>query len=129
MNDSITLVSYPDDILEESLRILLVDLASDQSEIISNSLLTLNDHPRIVIYNWIDGEDLPWLFDKTLKSDIIIFNADSRNQTLVGYFAAKASSYYFGNLKSLAIVKKTAIYDVRQCCDLLESVFKKYGKN
>jgi len=128
MTDKVLLVSNPDDILEDGARILLVDLNSDQSDIVSQSLLNSNSDIQSIVYTWFNGDSLEWLFDKALKSDIIIFNAESENQTLVGYFAGKSNSYYFGNLKSLYIIKKTAIYDVGQCSELLNRNFEKYGK-
>ena len=128
MTDRVLLVSAPDDIIDEGLRILLIDLTSDQSDIVSRSLLQSDADIQTIVYTWTNGEDLNWLFDKSLKSTIIIFNAESENQTLAGYFAGKPNSYYFGNLKSLGMIKKTAIYDVYQCSELLKRNFEKYGK-
>lgn len=128
MSDRVLLVSPPDDVFEDALRILLVDLNKEQSDLFSQSLLSKENLPSIVIYSWSTSEDINWLFDKSLKSNIIIFNADSENQTLVGYFAAKRNSYYFGNLKTLHIINKSAIYDVHQCGELLERTFETYGK-
>lgn len=128
MSDRVLLVSPPDDVFEDALRILLVDLNKEQSDLFSQSLLSKENLPSIVIYSWSTSEDINWLFDKSLKSNIIIFNADSENQTLAGYFAAKRNSYYFGNLKTLHIINKSAIYDVHQCGELLERTFETYGK-
>jgi hypothetical protein len=128
MTDKVLLVSPPDDVLEDGVRILLVDLTSDQLDIVSQSLLNITTTAQTIVYTWTNGEDLVWLFDKSIKSTVIIFNADSENQLLSGYFSAKSNSYYFGNLKCLQIIKKTAIYDVHQCNELLERTFEKYGK-
>jgi hypothetical protein len=127
-NDKILLISSPDDVLEEALRILLIDLDKNQSDIVSQCLLSINDLPYTIVYVWKNLEDTSWLFDKSLKSDLIIFNADSENQTLVGYLAAKRNSWYFGQLKTLHIVNKSAIYDVTQCSELLERTLITYGK-
>lgn len=128
MSDRVLLVSPPDDVFEDALRILLVDLNKEQSDLFSQSLLAKENLPNTVVYSWSILEDINWLFDKSLKSDIIVFNANSENQTLVGYFAGRKNSYYFGNLKSLQIINKSAIYDVYQCSELLERTFDNYGK-
>jgi len=128
MTDKVLIVSSPDDVLEDGVRLLLVDLSSDQTDIVSRSLLNITPGIQTIVYTWNNSEDVSWLIDKSLKSSIIIFNADSENQLLAGYFAAKPNSYYFGNLKSLHIIKKKAIYDVHQCSELLERNFEKYGK-
>jgi hypothetical protein len=127
-NDKILLISSPDDVLEEALRILLIDLDKNQSDIVSQCLLSINDLPHTIVYVWKNLEDTSWLFDKSLKSDLIIFNADSENQTLVGYLAAKRNSWYFGQLKTLYTINKSAIYDVTQCSELLERTLITYGK-
>jgi len=66
--------------------------------------------------------------DKIQKSQIIIFNADSINQTLIGYVAGKMNSYYFGTLKSLNQVNNSVIYDVDHCKTILTNIFDRYGK-
>ena len=58
--------------------------------------------------------------DKKHKSDVIIFNADSENDLIVGYMAAQKNSYYFGNLKILNVVNNSAIYNAEQLLELLE---------
>lgn len=128
MSDRVLLVSPPDDVFEDALRILLIDLTKDQSDLFSQSLLSKKNIPNTVIYSWSLTDDSNWLFDKSLKSNLVIFNADSENQTLVGYFAGKRNSCYFGNLKTLHIINKSAIYDVHQCGELLERTFETYGK-
>lgn len=127
-SEKILLVSAPDDVLEDAIRILVVDLDKHQSNIFSQALLTHNQPVKSIIYNWVCGEDINWLFDKCLKSDVIVFNADSINQTLVGYLAGRRNSYYFGTLKTLQVVNKSAIYDMHQCCEILERNFETYGK-
>ena len=66
--------------------------------------------------------------DKKHKSDIIIFNADSDNDIVVGYLAAQTNSYYFGNLKLLSTVNRSAIYNTDQLYDLLEKLIGHYVK-
>jgi hypothetical protein len=128
MTDKVLLVSPPDDVFEDAIRILLIDLSKDQNDIVSQALLSNEKTPNTVVYSWANLEDTHWLFDKSLKSELIIFNADSENQTLVGYFAGKRNSHYFGHLKNLHIINKSAIYDVAQCSELLERTFDTYGK-
>jgi len=118
MNDKITLVTPPDDILEDGLRILLVGLNPTQSHIISEALKK-SDHPNIIVY-MANSLDIEWMVDKKHKSSIIVFNADLEDQTLVGYMAAQRNSYYFGVLRTLSNLNKNAIYSIEQFVDLME---------
>ena len=84
MTNKLTLVTAPDDILEDGLRILLVGLDHQNSERVSTALTRLESVPTTVIYVWNKGEDRAWLFDKKQKSDIIIFDADNTGPELMG---------------------------------------------
>lgn len=128
MSDKIVLVSSPDDVLFQGLRILLVDLTSEQSQIISQALLSLENIPKIIIYTWKSGDPIPWLLDKNFKSQAIILNAESDHQDLIGYFISKNNSYYFGNLRSLKDVNNSVLYDIEQSKDVLTEAIERYGK-
>ena len=99
VNDKIILVSDPDDILDDGFRILLFDLDDVQGEIFTRAITSLDDVHQTVIYTFRYGQDTNWLLDKYHRADLIIFNADSLNDLMVGFFAGKRNSYYFGNLK------------------------------
>ena len=122
MSDKILVVTPPDDILLQGIRITHVDLTEEQEFFISSSLLNLNQTDTIINYVWKVGDPADWLMDKLLKSDLIIFNADSNNQTLVGWLAAQRNSYYFGNLKDLHIANNRAIYSINDISSLLEKI-------
>jgi hypothetical protein len=127
MTDRVILVTYPDDILDDGVRLLLVDLTEEQTSIVSRALTELETIPLVVVYSWKIGDDVNWLFDKTHKSRLIIFNADSDDTTLVGYFAGKSNSVYFGEIGQLKLVNRSVIFDVVQVKELLKNTFKKYG--
>ncbi len=127
MTDKVILVTYPDDILDDGVRILLVDLTEEQTSIVSRALTELETIPLVVVYSWKVGDDLTWLFDKTHKSKLIIFNADSNDTTLVGYYAGKLNSVYFGELGQLKLVNRSVIFDVVQTKEILKNTFKRYG--
>jgi hypothetical protein len=127
MTDKVVLVTYPDDVLDEAVRILLVDLNEDQSNIVSQSLTELESIPLVVAYSWRIGDSIDWLIDKTHKSQLIIFNADSDDLTLVGYYAGKLNSFYFGDIGQMKIVNRSAIFDVVQTKEILKHTFRKYG--
>ena len=120
MTDKILVVTAPDDTLIDGIRVVLVELDQEQSQIVSNALLTANTRYSIITYAWKMGDSIEWLIDKKLKSDIVIFNADSGNELITGYIAAQPNSYYFGNLKSLAKANDSAIYTTDQILTLLE---------
>ena len=120
MNEQVIAVTSPDDVLQDADRILLVDLTESQMQLISQSLGKIEEFSTILLYMWKTGDSNDWMLDKKLKSDLIIFNADSDNQTVIGYLAAQRNSYYFGTLKNIATANKNAIYDVEQLISLLE---------
>lgn len=112
MNDTITIVTPPDDINLDGKRILCFDLNNEQSISISQCLKNLETEDNIIVYNFKAFQDYDWFFDKKHKSDLIIFNADSEDHIIIGYLAAQKNSIYFGNIKSLSICNKRAIYDI-----------------
>jgi hypothetical protein len=110
MTAKISVVTSPDDVFEDGFRLLVVDLDQPQSEMISSNLLEIS-RDKIILYSWKTSDSNLWLSDKKNKSDLIIFNADSGNQLLVGYLAAQSNSYYFGTLRDLNIVNSNVILD------------------
>jgi hypothetical protein len=132
MTNQITLVSPPDDVLHDAVRILLVELDQDQTQLISEAFLAFESVPPTVLYVWKMGNPIEWLLDKKTKTDIIIFNADvSPNgaiEIIIGYMAAQLNSYYLGNLKDLSIANPKAIHDIDSLKDILTRQFKKYEK-
>lgn len=110
MLDKVTVVTPPDDFLIDGTRLLLVDLEPEQTKFISDSLLNLNFDKHLILYFYQSNENIDWFIDKKHKSDIIIFNAESTNDLLVGYLAAQSNSFYFGTLKILNKLNNSAIY-------------------
>lgn len=127
MSDKVILVTAPDDVSYDGVRILLVDLTPDQTQVVSEVLTRLSTIPTTILYvtnTTIDSAD--WIFDKKHKSDLIIFNADTENDLYVGYFAAQHNSHYFGPLKILSVINNQAIYDTEECFILLENLMNKH---
>ena len=127
MTNKVLLVTSPDDVLDDGLRILMVGLTNDQTNLISQALTRLGNIPTIVGYI-VNGTEVEWFLDKKPKCDLIIFNADSENDVIIGYMAAQSNSYYFGNLKSLSQANQNAIYDSEQIFNLLENAIEHYGR-
>jgi len=127
MTDKIIVVTPPDDIALDGIRILAVNLAQEQGQIISNALLQFdNFNFNIINYVWNTGNDIAWLLDKKIKSDLIIFNANVDDNTITGYLAAHSKSYYFGTLKDLHLANNRAIYTTEDVLNLLEINVKKH---
>jgi hypothetical protein len=126
MADKVIIVTPPDDVQIDGLRILLVDLTHEQTNLISQSLTRLETIPTTITYVWNTSNDVQWLLDKKHKSFLTFFNADSENDAIIGYMAAQANSYYFGNLKSLSPANQNAIYDTEQIFNLMENVIQQY---
>lgn len=129
MTDKIVLVTPPDDIFQDGIRLLLVDLNTDQTAILSEALKSLTESTASIAYIWHSlTDDVEWLLDKKHKSDIILFNAASDNDLIVGYLAAQPNAYYFGTLKSLHIINSSAIYNTDQIINILEKIIKQNEK-
>ena len=127
MTDKIIVVTPPDDIALDGIRILVINLTQEQGQIISSALLQFdNFNFNIINYVWNTGDDVAWLLDKKNKSDVIIFNADVDNNTITGYLAAHTKSYYFGILKDLHLANNRAIYNTEDVLTLLEIIVKKH---
>lgn len=128
MSDRIIMVTAPDDSLVQGFRILLFDLTLDQYSTFSKALLDLQSVPSVIVYNANFSSPVSWIIDKLLKSDFIIFNAESDNQQLVGYLCSKKESYYFGILRDLSLVNNCVLFDVPQLKEILERQFETHGK-
>jgi hypothetical protein len=127
VNDRILIATAPDDILHDGFRILAVDLDHLQSEIVSSSLLELSQID-VILYVWTSLDNVEWLLDKKNKSDLIIFNAESSNQTIAGYMAAQSKSCYFGTLRDLNSVNNHVLLDKHVCCDTIKTSIGKYER-
>lgn len=125
MDDKIVLITEPDDIQLDGIRILLVDLTQDQTQFLSTALGKLEKLPNLIIYS-AENSNINWLLDKKNKSKLIIFNADSDNHLLVGYMVAQPNSIYFGNLKILSEVNNRVIYSIEDLVNLLNKVIGNY---
>jgi hypothetical protein len=126
MADRVLVVTYPDDSLEDGVRLLLVDLSGEQLHIVSEILARVETPTLVIAYIWKTGISTDWALDKKHKADYIIFNADSSDQTLVGYLAAQQNSSYFGTLRSINRVNKSAILDTDQCATIIENIIDKH---
>ena len=129
MSDKIVLVTPPDDILQDGIRLLLVDLDTDQTNILSDALKSLTESTSSIVYIWHSlTDDVEWMLEKKHKSDVILFNAASDNDLIIGYLAAQSNSHYFGTLKSLHNINSSAIYNTDQIINILETVIKQNEK-
>ena len=128
MTDRIVIVTPPDDILTDGVRVLLFDLADEHTAILSDALKQLRETTaNAVVYSYNSwNENIDWLIDKKHKSDLIIFNANSNNDLMVGYLAAQPNAHYFGTLKSLHNANNCAIYNTDQAIQLLEKTLTTY---
>ena len=125
MNSKVVLVTDPDDVAYDGVRLLLVNLTADQTQLLSTALSKIHNLPMVVLYIW-NNSSSDWLFDKKHKSQHIIFNAEHENQLITGYMSAQRNSSYFGILKNLAKVNTKAIYSIDDCIKLLETVIGTY---
>ena len=126
MTDKVLLVTAPDDTPVDAIRILLVDLNAEQSQIISDAINQFASIPNVVFYVWKNGDSIDWLLDKKHKSHSIVFNADCENHLILGYIVAQLNSHYFGILKTLQPVNNNAIYTVNDAVNIINNLIIRY---
>jgi hypothetical protein len=129
MSNQVIVVTSPDDVQNDGVRLLLIDLTPDQTQLISDALTQMENIPTVVTYVWNSVDSVDWMIGKKHKSDIIFFNADSENDIIVGYIAAQLNSYYFGTLKLLGKVNNSAIYTTDQLINILEKIIEQNGRS
>lgn len=128
MTAKILVVTAPDDVGVDGVRVLAVDLTQAQGQVVSNALLRLdNIDANIINYVWHTDNNVPWLLDKKIKSDLIIFNADSPNDLIIGYLAAFSKSFFFGALRDLHVVNNRQINDSEEIEIQLKNILNKHG--
>ena len=128
MENKITLVTPPDDVIYDGIRVLAYDLMPDQSQMISDCLSQLKDIPQIIVYIANGHDDPKWIIDKKQKCSIIIINAESQDQTMVGYLSAQHNSYYFGNLRSVSEANGSMIQETKQLTTIMEDQIIRHEK-
>lgn len=128
MSDQITLVTAPDDVFHEAMRLLFVDLDEPQTEIISRTLTSFETIPSIVSYVWRTDDPIEWLLDKRLKSQAIFVNAESEHQDIVGHLIDKPNVYHFGALRNLHMLNNKTIYAMEDFKEIINQQIGKYEK-
>jgi hypothetical protein len=107
---NIFIVTNPDDVLVDGIRITLVNLDESQSNMFSNCFKKIKTDNNLIVYNWKNNDDFEWLVDKKNKSQFLFFNENYDNDLLNGYLAAQKNSYHFGNLRLLHKVNNRVVY-------------------
>ncbi len=130
MTDKILIVTPPDDILLDGIRITHIQLTEEQNSIISSALMNCKLPHTIINYVWKMGDRVDWLLDKIAKSDLVFFNADGPvdpgKDVIIGWAAAQPQSYYFGTLRDLHLANDRVIYNSDDILNLLEKISKKH---
>lgn len=126
MSNKIVIITPPDDVQYDGVRVLLVGLTNEQSKLISDALTKIEAAPTIIVYLVNYSDNISWIMDKKHKSDLIIFNADGDNDVIIGYMSAQPTSHYLGTLKLLSVVNNSAIYSEEQVSQILEDTVKHY---
>ena len=116
--NKVTVVTPPDDILQDGVRVLTYDLTPIQNDLVSQAIRDIQND--IIVYIAKSQDDVKWTLDKKQKCSIIIINAESENQTMVGYLAAQPNSYYIGNLRSLKDVNIRELNSIESIKQIME---------
>jgi len=128
MVSKIILVTDPDDVLLDGIRLTLVNLSKEQNWIVSSALQKYEGLHNVIVYIQDEIFDPSWMLDKKNKSDLLIFNAESKNQTIVGYLSGLNNSYYFGTLRDLNKVNNRVLFTEDDCLEILNYTIGKYER-
>ena len=109
VKNRITIITPPDDIAQDGVRILVYGCTKEQTLLISSVIYQLEECKPTIIYVSNGQNDSEWALDKKLKCSIIVFNAEADDQTMIGYLTAQSNSYYFGQLRTLKGVNNNRI--------------------
>jgi hypothetical protein len=120
VKNKITIITPPDDVSEDGIRILVYGCKEEQTLLISSVIYEIKECKPTIIYVCNGQDNSKWALDKKQKCSIIIFNAETENQTMVGYLAAQHNSYYFGELRTLQPVNSNRINTKEQLTTLME---------
>ncbi len=122
MVNQISLVTAPDDIVQDGNRVLFINLNPEQTQLVSKCLQALENIPKLIVYVWHTEDNVDWLLDKNHKSKLILFNADNNsNDIITGYIAAQPNAYYFGTLGVLQHVNTNNILNLEQLTQLFST--------
>ena len=80
MTNKITLITPPDDIFDDALRMILVDLTQEQSQLVSDALISMDISINIVAYVWNNTNTIEWLIEKKHKETTDSINYAERIQ-------------------------------------------------
>ena len=114
MNNKIVLVTAPDDLLTDGVRLCLVNLNQDQLNMLTQVLSSLQTSVPVIAYIWNPKDPYDWFLDKKVKSDVILFNTQTHTQTLNGYLSAHTNCYYFGTLREVTHLYSKEITSTEQ---------------
>lgn len=128
VSNKITIVTPPDDVLKDAVRLLVFDLTPEHTQLISSVLYEMKEIHDTVIYVCNGQDSYEWILDKKQKSSIIIYNANSENQTMVGYLSAQPNSYYFGILRTLELINNNKIVSKEQIETIMEDEYTKHAR-
>ncbi len=119
VKNRITIITPPDDIAQDGVRILVYGCTKEQTLLISSVIYQLEECKPTIIYVSNGQNDSEWALDKKLKCSIIVFNAEADDQTMIGYLTAQTNSYYFGQLRSLDSVNNNRINTEEQLTTII----------
>ena len=119
MSSKIFVITSPDDVEYDALRIVAVDLAPEQSHLLSEVLKTIKVDRDINLYVYSNLDDASWLIDKSNKADYIFANPLSDDQQIVGYIASKRQSHFFGETKITKALNKRSVLSQEHIIEIL----------
>ena len=73
------------------------NLDQNQTQHFTKPLMEVADITPVICYFWNQEHSDQWLLDKIVKSDLIVYNAESEFRELVGFMKTHKKAYSIGN--------------------------------
>ena len=121
MTSKIFVITAPDDVDYDALRIVSADLTPEQSQMLSNVLKNISLDRDINLYVHSNSDDYQWVIDKSGKADLIFGNTVSDDQQIVGFLASKRQSHFFGDSKLTKSLNKKSIFSEEQIAQIIRN--------
>lgn len=120
MSNKIVLVTSPDDLLTDGVRLCLVNLNQDQLNLLTQVLSTMQPSVSVIAYIWNPKDPYEWFIDKKIKSDVILFNALAHTHIMNGYLSAHTNCYYFGTLREVTHLYNKEVTSAEQLQSIIQ---------
>lgn len=121
----VTVITPPDFLANDNLKIVLICPGVEVRKSINQILKDINEDVDLYLYDDADSNDIDWLLQRVLTSDISILDLDhcpSIVKNLAGYLISRKNVFYLTNdeVTPYYMISNNRIYDLYWLKETLE---------